>query len=160
MYRTEKPPGAFDLSMTPLDELAEAVSAIVKHHTSGHIWFGYLEGWMLSSREEVVVRPALRSLSCSCISCFPLALPHAWKNEIDTIYTTNPNGARETHDNGSAVHHENSTGNDSPSAPPAPDRPPHQNRKAGRSQARRVQEGPSAQEVGARSAEANDGVRS
>ena len=105
MFRTEKPPGAFDLSTIPLDELAAAVSAIVAHHTSGHVWLGYMEGWMLSPREEVLLRPALRGFECSCVSFFPLALPHAWKNELDTIYTTEGNGASKAHDNGGAVHH-------------------------------------------------------
>ena len=77
MFRRDKPPGAFDLSIIPLDELADAVTAIVAHHTSGHLWFGYLEGWMLTSREEVLLRPALRNFPCSCVCLFPLALPHA-----------------------------------------------------------------------------------
>lgn len=160
MFRTQKPPGAFDLSMIPLDELADAVTAIVNHHTSGDIWFGYLEGWMLSPREETLLRPALRNFPCSCVCYFPLALPHAWKNEIDTIYTADSNGARETDNNGRIVHNSDSAGHDISGTSPTPDRTTHQGRKARRSQARRVQEGPSAEEKRTSSAEANDGIRS
>jgi len=67
MYRVNKPPGAFDLSTTPLDELADTITSIVSHHTTGHLWFGYLEGWMLNPREEVLIRAALRNFPCSCI---------------------------------------------------------------------------------------------
>jgi len=142
MYRVDKPPGAFDLSVVPLDELAEAVSAIVQHHASGHIWLGYIEGWMLSPRDEVILRPALRNFECTCVSFFPLALPHAWKNELDTIYAENLNGAREPDNNGGAVHDAGSAGHEPASVPPAADRPSHQGRKARRNQARNIAEGP------------------
>ena len=97
------------MSIVPLDELAETVRSILEHQRLGHIWFGYLDGWMLTPREEVLIRPLLRAFPCSLVSRVPLALSQSWKNEIDFIYT-DPlqhadsiahNDGRSLHDGGS-----------------------------------------------------------
>ena len=103
-YPIPRPAGAIDLSLTPLDELASAVVDIHDHQREGILWFGYLDGWMLSPREEVLVRKALRKFDCLLFTAVPLALPFAWQNEIKTIYTRDPHGASNTHDNGGIVH--------------------------------------------------------
>lgn len=104
-FPVPKPPGCFDMSAIPLDELADAVQSIVSHQTVGHIWFGYLDGWMLTPREETLLRPALRTFPCSLVTHVPLALSQAWKNEIDFIYT-DPlhHGTSQSHNDGGSLH--------------------------------------------------------
>ena len=103
-YPIPRPSGALDLSLTPLDELADTVLDICAHQRDVVIWFGYLDGWMLNPREEVLIRKALRKFPCVVVTCFPLALSLAWQNEIRTIYTTEGNGGSHTDNNGGAVH--------------------------------------------------------
>jgi hypothetical protein len=103
-YRVPKPDSAFDLSDTPLDELADRLDAIFQHQTNVHLWFGYLDGWMLTPREEVLLRKVIRKFPCSVVSLFPLAFSQAWKNEIDTIYTSPPHGDSDFNHNGCSVH--------------------------------------------------------
>jgi hypothetical protein len=86
-YPVPRPAGALDLSLMPLDELADAVSDICNHQRDAVLWFGYLDGWMLVPREEVLIRKALRKFPCVLVTSFPLALSPAWKNEIDVLYT-------------------------------------------------------------------------
>lgn len=105
-----RPEGVLDLSLTPLDELAVAVLDICDHQRDCVLWFGYLDGWMLNPREEVLLRKALRKFECILVTCFPLALSLAWQNEINTIYTANTHGAPHINDNGSLIHDECKTG--------------------------------------------------
>lgn len=86
-YLHERPPGALDLSTLPLDQLADAVLDICHHQTSAYIWFGYLDGWMLTPTEEILIRKGLRKFPCGLVTHFPLALSHAWQNEIDKVFT-------------------------------------------------------------------------
>ena len=91
---TQRPPGTtVDLSAIPLDGLIDAALAVHAHQSSAVLWFGYLDGWMLTPHEEVLLRKVLRKFECSLVSAFPLSLSQAWKNEIRTIYTTEGNGA-------------------------------------------------------------------
>ena len=140
-FRVPRPQNTIDLSMIPLSELADAVMDIYHHQTSANLWFGYLDGWMLTPHEEVLLRKAIRKFECTVVSFFPLSLSHAWQNEIRTIYTADPHGASSTHNNGSIVHDRSSSGHEQPDSQPAPERNDHQNRKARRPQARRVQKG-------------------
>ena len=102
--RVPRPPEAIDLSLTPLETLAETIQSICAHQTSVILWFGYLDGWMLTPQEEVLIRSALRLFDCRLVTRFPCALPHAWKNEIQTIYTTEPHGDSHTHNDGRIVY--------------------------------------------------------
>jgi hypothetical protein len=103
-YPIPKPTECFDLSTLPLEEFVESILAIVNHQKTGTLWFGYLDGWMLNPREEVLIRKAIRKFKCIVVSHFPLAFSQAWKNECDTIYMNEPNGHSNTHNNGSALH--------------------------------------------------------
>lgn len=103
-YSIDRPPQSLDLSLTPLDELADAVMDIYDHQRDVVLWFGYLDGWMLTPREEVLLRKALRKFDCALVTCFPFSLSLAWQNEIKTIYTTGGNGAPHTDNDGGAVH--------------------------------------------------------
>lgn len=92
-YPIPKPKDCFDLSGLPLDELCDAALSIHEHHKDALIWFGYLDGWMLNPREEVLLRRLLRDFRCIVISHHPLSLSNSWKNEIDTIYTNPVHGS-------------------------------------------------------------------
>ena len=103
-YAVPRPPNSLDLSIVSLDELADTIQDIYAHQQGVHLWFGYLDGWMLTPREEVLIRSAIRTFECSLVTAFPLALSQAWKMEVGTIYTEPPNGSPHTHDNGRALH--------------------------------------------------------
>ena len=103
-YKIPKPAGCFDLSILPLDKWMDTVLDITAHQTTGVLWFGYLDGWMLTPHEEVVLRKAIRQFNCILITQFPFSLSQAWKNEIDWVYTVEPNGSANTHNNGRLVY--------------------------------------------------------
>lgn len=86
-YPRKKPLYCFDLSKLALEELTEAALALYSHQKGGTIWFGYLEGWMLTPQEEVLLRKVIRKFDCIVVSHFPLSFSQAWKNEIDTLLT-------------------------------------------------------------------------
>jgi hypothetical protein len=69
---------------------------------------------MLTPQQEARLRPAIRKFNCELITAFPLSLSHAWQNEIDTIYTSDPNGPSYTHNDGRAVHDGSQTGHGHP----------------------------------------------
>jgi hypothetical protein len=112
-YRSPIPVGAIDLSGLPLEELADAALAIVHHQKTATVWFGYLDGWMLTPQEEVRLRVVLRTFPCHVVTHFPLALSCAWKNEIETIYTADPNGVSYPDHNGCSLRDGGSTRYDS-----------------------------------------------
>lgn len=130
--KAPRPAGALDLSLTPLEELTDAALAFADHQTSGSVWFGYLEGWMLTARDEALLRRVLRKFECFLVTAFPVSLSHAWQNEIGTIYTADPNGPSNTHNDGGLVHSGSSTGYGHSSADSSAEQRPHQNRKARR----------------------------
>ncbi len=103
-YAAPKPPRSIDLSTVPLDDIADTVQDICAHQQGVTLWFGYMDGWMLTPREEVLLRPALRSFDCHVVTAFPLALSQAWKMEVDTIYTERPHGDPDTDHNGRSLH--------------------------------------------------------
>ena len=130
-YKVPKPSGCFDLSILPLDNWMDTVLDLVAHQTTGVLWLGYLDGWMLTPHEEVVFRKAIRQFDCILVTHFPLSLSHAWKNEIDWVYTIQRNGSPNTHNNGRSLHD-----GGSPQYGHARSRPPtygfgHQDREAG-----------------------------
>ena len=109
-YKIPKPSGCFDLSIVPLDQWMDTVLDLVAHQTTGTLWFGYLDGWMLTPHEEVVLRKAIRKFQCIVISQFPLAFSQAWKNEIDCVYTDPQyNGLTNTHNDGRSLHNGSTT---------------------------------------------------
>lgn len=104
-FPVPKPLGCFDMSAIPLDQLADTVRSILTHQTTGHIWFGYLDGWMLTPREEVLIRPVVRAFPCSLVTRFPLSLSQSWKNEIDVVHTDSLHHASSiSHNDGGSLH--------------------------------------------------------
>ena len=103
-YRVQKPAQCIDFSITALDTLTDEAIAVYSHQTHVHIWFGYLEGWMLTPREEVLMRNLIRKFPCSLVTAFPLSLSQSWKNEIRTIYTDSSYGHADSHNDGRAVY--------------------------------------------------------
>ena len=99
-----RPPKSIDLSIVSLDELADTIQDICVHQQGVQLWFGYLDGWMLTPREEVLIRTAIRKFECFLVTAFPLALSQAWKMEVRTLYTEIPHGTPNTHNDGRAVH--------------------------------------------------------
>lgn len=130
-YPIPRPSGVIDLSLIPLDELPTAVIDICDHQRDVTLWFGYLDGWMLNPREEVLLRKALRKFQCILFTSVPLALPLAWQNEIGTIYTANPHGASHINHDGRTVHDERQTEHRYTGSGTSFERIHHQDREAG-----------------------------
>ena len=103
-YPIPKPAGALDLSVIPLDQLTDDAIAIFEHQKDIRIWFGYLDGWMLNPREEVILRKLIRKFECIVITAFPLALSQSWKNETRIMYTDRPHGDSDSNHHGRSVH--------------------------------------------------------
>jgi hypothetical protein len=99
-----KPKDCFDLAGLPLDELIPALVSINSHQRTGTIWLGYLDGWMLTPHEEVILRKAVRTFNCIVVSCYPLSFSYACKNEIDFVYGEDLNGSSGINDHGGALH--------------------------------------------------------
>ena len=111
--------------------LKDVVLDLVAHQTTGTLWFGYLDGWMLTPHEEVVLRKAIRKFQCIVISQFPLAFSQAWKNEIDYVYTDPQyNGISNTDNNGCSLHNGSTTQYGYSSADTSPNKVSHQGGKA------------------------------
>ena len=139
-YSIPKPANAFDLSEIPLDELADAATAILTHHKTAVIWFGYLEGWMLTAMEEVQLRKVIRAFPCIVVSRVPLSFSNAWKNEIDSVYTAPLNGHPNSDNDGGAVHDGREDEHNNASRVSASDGCPDQDREAGISDSGKQQE--------------------
>lgn len=103
-YPRFRPPNTIDVSTTPLNELSQTIQDIVDHQKEIELWFGYIDGWMLTPHEEVILRKAIRKFECHAVSFFPLAFSQCWKNEIRSIYTDIPHGVSNSNNNGSAIH--------------------------------------------------------
>lgn len=103
-YPRKSPNNCIDMSGIPLNELTESLLAIFHHQKNVSIWFGYLDGWMLTPHEETLIRKVIRTFPCYVVSHFPVSFSYAWKNEIDTIYTAELNGDSNTDNNGSSVY--------------------------------------------------------
>ena len=109
-YPIPRPSDSIDLSTLPLDQLADSALAVLFHQKSAHIWFGYLDGWMLTPHEEVRLRKVIRAFPCSVVSRFPLSFSLAWKNEIDCLQTDPGHGASHVDDHGRSVYNWSSSG--------------------------------------------------
>lgn len=109
-YPRKRPANTIDLSTIPLQELASHVKDIVDHQKDVKLWFGYMDGWMLTPQEEVLLRKAIRKFDCYAVSFFPLAFSQSWKNEIISIYTEEPHGASNSNNDGGIVYDGRSIG--------------------------------------------------
>jgi hypothetical protein len=103
-YPRFRPQHTIDLSAIPLNEFAQTIQDIVNHQKDVELWFGYIDGWMLTPHEEVILRKAIRKFECHVVSFFPLAFSQSWKNEIRLIYTDNSHGESSTHNDGCSIH--------------------------------------------------------
>lgn len=103
-YPQTRPKHMIDVSTILLDDFAQTVDNITQHQKDVQIWFGYIDGWMLNPKEEVILRKAIRKFECHLVSFFPLSLAQSWKNEIRTIYTDRLYGDAYANNNGSTVH--------------------------------------------------------
>jgi hypothetical protein len=126
LYNTPKPPGCFDLSLVPMTGLADAALAILTHHKTAVIWFGYLEGWMLDAAEETRMRAVIRTFECHVVSKEPMSFSQAWKNEMYVIHLQPSHGAPHTHNHGGAVHSQRPFEHEPPSGVPPIDGFDHQ----------------------------------
>ena len=158
-YSIQKPADFFDLSETPLEQLADMATAILTHHKTAVIWFGYLEGWMLTPMEEVRLRKVIRAFPCTAVSRVPLSFSNAWKMEIDTIYTTSPHGHSDSDDNGGLAHAGREVQHDNPVGVFTPDERVNQDREAGVADSGLEQAGPDQATKQEGSTQANDGIR-
>lgn len=142
-YKIPTPEGYIDFSSLALSELVESALAVFSHQKDVKIWFGYLDAWMLTPQEDVLLRKVIRTFPCVLVTHFPLALSQSWKNEIDVIYTADlsQDGNSHTDHNGSSVFDGSSPKHDTSSGETPSDRGHHQNRKAGRPKTRGVQKG-------------------
>jgi hypothetical protein len=109
-YPRFRPQNTIDLSTIRLNEFAQTVQDIVDHQKDVDLWFGYIDGWMLTPHEEVILRKAIRKFECHAVSFFPLAFSQSWKNEIRSIYTDRPHGESSVDNNGGSVHYGSSIG--------------------------------------------------
>jgi hypothetical protein len=93
------------MSKIPSDRLADECDNILQHHKVSKLFFGYLDpGWMLDPRHEARIRNAIRNFEVHIVSFHLESIPHAWKNEIDTVYVQNlKDGRTEAIDNGCAI---------------------------------------------------------
>lgn len=103
-YPRFRPRNTIDLSQIPLNEIAQTVQDIVDHQKNIELWLGYIDGWMLTPHEDVILRKAIRKFPCHVVSFFPLALSQSWKMEVQTIYTDSSHGATDSNDDGCIVH--------------------------------------------------------
>jgi hypothetical protein len=109
-YPIPRPADVIDLSTLPLDSLVDSAVAVLTHQKTAKIWFGYLDGWMLTPHEEVRLRAVIRAFPCVVVSRFPLSFSLAWKNEMDSIYTPISHGDANSHNDGGSVHDGSSLG--------------------------------------------------
>jgi len=109
-YPRFRPRNTIDLSTVLLNELGQTVQDIVNHQKDVELWFGYVDGWMLTPEEEVILRKAIRKFECHVVTFFPMAFSQSWKNEIRSIYTERPHGDSDSNDNGCTVHNGRSVG--------------------------------------------------
>lgn len=158
-YKIPAPEGCIDFSGIPLSELTDSALAVFSHQRDAKIWFGYLDAWMLTPQEDVLLRKVIRTFPCILVTHFPFAISQSWKNEIDTIYTAELNGDSYTDHDGCLVRHGGPTEHNDAGRETAPDGGHHQDREARRPQARRVQKGQGKAQNPTGSAEANHGVR-
>jgi len=126
VYPANKPAGCFDLSYELLGGFTDTALSILTHHKTAVLWFGYLEGWMLSPEDETRLRAVIRAFECHVVSREPLSFSQAWKNEISVIHLKDINGASNSDNDGRAVHGERPPQHEPPSGVPPIDGLNHQ----------------------------------
>jgi hypothetical protein len=102
-----------DMSKIPAERLADECDNILQHHKTSKLFFGYLDpGWMLDPRHEARIRNTIRKFEVHMVTFHLESIPHAWKNEIDTVYVkTSKDGGPKTINDGCAIQAESETEN-------------------------------------------------
>jgi hypothetical protein len=126
VYPAKKPADCFDLSYEPLNGFADTALGILAHHKTAVLWFGYLEGWMISPEDETRMRAVIRTFDCHVMSREPLSFSQAWKNEISVVHVRDINGASNSNNDGGAVDSERPSQHEPPSGIPPLDGLHHQ----------------------------------
>jgi hypothetical protein len=126
LYPAPKPANCFDLSYELLTTFTDTALGILAHHKTATLWFGYLEGWMLSPEEETRLRAVIRAFECHVITREPMSFSQAWKNEISVVHFKDVNGSTNAHDDGGVVHSERPPQHEPPSGVPPIDGVHHQ----------------------------------
>jgi hypothetical protein len=79
--KEELPPNFIDLSKVPSENLVKAVTDYCNHHSTGHMYIGYLEPLlMLHPMEETLLRRGFTQCDMSVVVSNPYLLPLSWKN--------------------------------------------------------------------------------
>lgn len=78
---SELPTPYFDLSTIMLQDVPKAIQDIYDHHSSGHIYIGYLDPLlMLHPTDEAKLRKCFEKFNLSIVVSNPLIVPLSWKN--------------------------------------------------------------------------------
>lgn len=79
--KEELPSNFIDLSKVPSENLVKAVTDYCNHHSTGHMYIGYLDPLlMLHPMEETLLRRGFTQCDISVIVSNPFLLPLSWKN--------------------------------------------------------------------------------
>jgi hypothetical protein len=79
--KEELPPNFIDLSKVPSENLVKAVTDYCNHHSTGHMYIGYLDPLlMLHPMEETLLRRGFTQCDMSVVVSNPYLLPLSWKN--------------------------------------------------------------------------------
>lgn len=79
--KEELPSNFIDLSKVSSENLVKAVTDYCNHHSTGHIYLGYLDPLlMLHPMEETQLRRGFERCSMSIVVSNPFLLPLSWKN--------------------------------------------------------------------------------
>lgn len=147
LAREELPEGAIDLSKVMSEELPDAVKNIYNHHSSGHIFLGFLDPLlMLHPTDETKLRKGFEKFTMSVVVSNPMILPLSWKNGISRlrIFETSreQNADRtKTIDDGSTPHVQHEAEHGRPPKQTANKRCADKGGKKGRPPTRRKQKG-------------------
>jgi hypothetical protein len=106
----ELPDQFIDISKISLEDLTKTMQDIYDHHSSGHVFVGYLDPLlMLHPTEEAKLRKCFEKFDMSIVVSNPLILPLSWKNGTSRLriiesYHQENASKPEIIDNGSASH--------------------------------------------------------
>ena len=79
--KEELPPNFIDLSKVSSENLVKAVTDYCNHHSTGHMYIGYLDPLlMLHPMEETLLRRGFTQCDMSVVVSNPYLLPLSWKN--------------------------------------------------------------------------------
>jgi hypothetical protein len=108
LAKEELPETSIDFSKIISDELPKAVTDYSDHHSSGHIFLGYIDPLlMLHPTDEAKLRRGFTQCTMSIVLSNPLILPLSWKNGTTRLrIIEGPQNADRTKiiDDGSTTH--------------------------------------------------------